>query len=65
MTGLTTDILEVILKSQLQIENAVMERLKVRQDHLDTDSISDLISITDVKLIEIRRQIKVIEEHKE
>ncbi len=64
MTGLTTDILEVILKSQLQIENAVMERLKVRQNNYDTDNIRDLISITDVKLIEIRRQITVIEQHK-
>ena len=65
MTGLTTDILEVMLKSQLQIENAVMERLKVRQNAYDTDNIRDLISITDAKLIEIRRQIKFIEEHQE
>ena len=65
MTALTIDILEAILKSQLQIENAVMDRLKVRQEHYDTDNISDLISVTDAKLIEIRRQIKFIEEHQE
>lgn len=61
MTGLEKSFLLIILKSQLQIENAVMERLKVDQSRYDTNNIGDLISITNAKLKEIRRQIAILE----
>ncbi len=67
MTELEKSFLLVMLQSQLQIENAIMGRLKVRQEQYNAhnhsnDSLSDLISMTDAKLIEIRRQIRIIEE---
>jgi|CXWL01.1.fsa_nt_gi polyhydroxyalkanoate synthesis regulator phasin len=61
MTQLQIDILLVILKSQIQIENAVYGKLEDMQREYDTSFISDNMRITNTKIIEIRRQISVLE----
>lgn len=61
-------ILEVILKSQLEIENAVMYKLiSIKSKALDIGSTDiqwsiNNISVTNVKIKEIERQIKSLEE---
>lgn len=61
MTQLQKDILLVILKSQLQIENAVWDRLNEMRKSYDTSFLSDNILITSTRIAEIRRQINLIE----
>ena len=59
MLGLTTDILEDILRSQLDIEEAVMVRLNMNTMD-DGYYLNQIICLA--KINEIERQLKVIEE---
>ena len=58
MTGLQKDVLEIILKSQLNIETAVLNRLIEARAQYDTNNIGDLILVTNAKIDEIKRQLK-------
>lgn len=63
MTGLQKDILEIILKSQLNIKEAVMARLVEMRERYATNNVADLISVTQAELDEIKRQLKHIWEN--
>lgn len=58
MTGLTTDILLIMLKSQLDIENSVLEALKPIGYGTSNDTAR---VVTNAKIKDIRRQISAIE----
>lgn len=61
MTGLQKDVLEIVLKSQLSIEIAVSNRLTEMKALYDTNNVNDLLSITNTKISEIKRQLKEIQ----
>ena len=61
MSELEKGILEIILKSQLQIENAVLEALEPSGDGIANDTLR---KATNARLKEIRRQISVLETHR-
>ena len=61
MTQLQKDILLVILKSQLEIENKVWDRLNEMRKSYDTAFVSDNTIIASTRIAEIRRQINLIE----
>lgn len=61
MTQLQVDILLVILKSQLEVEEKVYEKLQEMRKNYDTTWISDNISISITKISEIKRQINILE----
>lgn len=61
MTGLQKDVLEIILKSQLDIETAVLNRLFEARQQYDTLNIGDLIIVSNAKINEIKRQLKAFD----
>ena len=60
MTGLQKDILEIILKSQLMIEEEVNKRLNELYKLNNSTQNLDLIDISNTKMKEIKRQLNMI-----
>ena len=60
MTGLQKDVLEIILKSQLMIEEEVNKRLNELYKLNNSTQNLDLIDISNTKIEEIKRQLSII-----
>ena len=60
MTGLQKDVLEIILKSQLMIEEEVNKRLNELYKLNNSTQNLDLIDISNTKIQEIKRQLSII-----